>query len=333
MTIVLLDCLFLDDRPGWRRLAWRLPLLATMAVVPLTHLFASGAPQQDLSATVNHLSVAGSASRSEYLLTQFRVVITYLRLLLLPVHQSVDYTYPLYHSLTQPPVMLSLLGLLALLSTALVALRISFTAGNPRGSCLDLRLFSFGIFWFFLTLSVESSLIPIEDLIFEHRTYLPSFGAFLAASVVIHNLITGFCHQERRAGQVQRAFLIAMGMILMIMTYKRNMVWQNSFTLWSDVVAKFPKNARAWNNLGEYHLKQLAPAHAIPYFQKAVDADPRDYPAWYNLGLALCQLGDWPRGLQMYNKALEINPNFTLARTQQEKLNKLLDVHGRDRKL
>ncbi|MCK7517134.1 MAG: hypothetical protein MZV64_05145, partial [Ignavibacteriales bacterium] len=43
------------------------------------------------------------------------------------------------------------------------------------------RLIAFGIFWFFLTISVESSIIPIsQNVIFEHRTYLPGFGFFLA---------------------------------------------------------------------------------------------------------------------------------------------------------
>jgi hypothetical protein len=36
------------------------------------------------------------------------------------------------------------------------------------------------IAWFFLTLSVESSVIPISDVMFEHRVYLPSAGAAIA---------------------------------------------------------------------------------------------------------------------------------------------------------
>ena len=42
------------------------------------------------------------------------------------------------------------------------------------------RLISYGIFWYFITLLIESSIIPIEDVIFEHRVYLPSAGAFMA---------------------------------------------------------------------------------------------------------------------------------------------------------
>ena len=37
---------------------------------------------------------------------------------------------------------------------------------------------SFFIVWYFLTLVIESSVIPLE-LVFEHRVYLPSIGLFV----------------------------------------------------------------------------------------------------------------------------------------------------------
>ena len=48
---------------------------------------------------------------------------------------------------------------------------------------------SFGILWFFITLSVESSIIPIRDAMFEHRLYLPIFGFSLAASYAVFRLL------------------------------------------------------------------------------------------------------------------------------------------------
>jgi len=43
----------------------------------------------------------------EYFLTQLRVLITYLRLVILPINQNLDYDYPLYHSFFDPHVFLS----------------------------------------------------------------------------------------------------------------------------------------------------------------------------------------------------------------------------------
>ena len=44
---------------------------------------------------------------------------------------------------------------------------------------------AFGIFWIFITLSVESSVIPIADVIFEHRMYLPMAGVACLFSLVL----------------------------------------------------------------------------------------------------------------------------------------------------
>lgn len=43
-----------------------------------------------------------------------------------------------------------------------------------------LRLFSFGSIWFFVTLSVQSDLVQLADIIYEPRLYLPSIGFFIA---------------------------------------------------------------------------------------------------------------------------------------------------------
>ena len=98
-----------------------------------------------------------------YLLTQFRVMVTYIRLLFIPIHQNLDYDYPIAKSLLELPILASLIFLGSILT---IAVRV-FS---------KYRLISFGIFWFFLTLLPESSIIPIKDVIYEHRLYLPMVG-------------------------------------------------------------------------------------------------------------------------------------------------------------
>ena len=58
--------------------------------------------------------MAGSAdvSRWDYLNTQFRVIVTYIRLLFFPINQNLDYDYPIYRTFFTPPVFLSFLVLL-----------------------------------------------------------------------------------------------------------------------------------------------------------------------------------------------------------------------------
>ena len=70
-------------------------------------------------------------SRSDYLLTQFRVLVTYVRLLFMPVAQNLDYAYPIATSLFDPAVCASLFFLLGLLACA-VALLMRAGRGGER---------------------------------------------------------------------------------------------------------------------------------------------------------------------------------------------------------
>jgi hypothetical protein len=117
----------------------------------------------------------------EYLFTPFSVILTNIRLFFLPINQNLDYDYQLSTGFFQLKTFLSFSLLLGILATGVLLFK-------------KYHLTSFGILWFFLTISVESSIIPISrNVIFEHRTYLPSFGFFLAATGAFF-----YFFQERR---------------------------------------------------------------------------------------------------------------------------------------
>ncbi len=42
-----------------------------------------------------------------------------------------------------------------------------------------MELIPFGIAWFYIGLSPVQSFVPIIDVIFEHRVYMPSIGFFI----------------------------------------------------------------------------------------------------------------------------------------------------------
>jgi hypothetical protein len=104
-----------------------------------------------------------------YLLTSLNVLWTYLRLLVLPIHQNLDYDYPIAKSLFEFPTVLSFLGHVAVVAAA-------FLLYKKKGWLL----LPFGIAWFYIGLSPVQSFVPIIDVIFEHRVYMPSIGFFLA---------------------------------------------------------------------------------------------------------------------------------------------------------
>jgi len=101
----------------------------------------------------------------QYLCTEFNVIWTYVRLLFLPINQNLDYDYPISQGLFEFPTIISFIGHLIVIAFAFWIYRRN-------------RLVTFLVLWWYITLSPSSSFIPIIDVIFEHRVYLPSVGFF-----------------------------------------------------------------------------------------------------------------------------------------------------------
>jgi tetratricopeptide (TPR) repeat protein len=155
---------------------------------------------------------------------------------------------------------------------------------------------SLGIAWFFVALSIESSIIPIRDVINEQRTYLPSIGFLIAALAIV----------ERIATRETLRLLLVVTVVLLFSggAYARNRVWTSSENLWTDVVAKAPYNARAYNNLGTVYKERKEYDRAIKYFEDALRLE-RDFAAsYYNLGDIEYQRGNYERAIEYLNKAL-----------------------------
>lgn len=196
-----------------------------------------------------------------YALTQLRVVVTYLRLLVFPINQNLDYDIRISSSLLDWQTLGSFLVLAGLLA---VGIRMFRTR----------RVLSFGMLWFFLTLSVESTFVPIADVLFEYRLYLPMFGFCL---VVVELLI--------RLGMARAVALLSLAVAgLGIATYRRNDVWRDPVTLWADAARKAPNKARPHTNVGKAYLDRGQLDLAEHHLKRAVEINPEYALGHMNLG-------------------------------------------------
>jgi tetratricopeptide (TPR) repeat protein len=231
----------------------------------------------------------------EYLLTQFSVILTYIRLFILPVNQNMDYDYPISHSLLEWHTLFGLLSLVGIFVAAIFLVR-------------RYRLISFGIFWFFLTFSVESSVIPIsQNVIFEHRTYLPSIGFFLALTGVVFYFIWD------RYRQVSVGVLVLLVLTNAVLTYERNKVWKSEYSLWADCLKKSPNKPRPLYGYGNALADAGNASEALTYYNKAIKLNPQFYDVYYNRGNAKTKLGDDLGAIADYEETLRINPYYANA--------------------
>jgi len=226
-----------------------------------------------------------------YFLTQGRVVLTFLRLLVLPVHQNLDYDYPASTGVLQPP--LTLAGFLVI--GGMICLIVKLRRSMP--------LTAFGLAWFLITFSIN--FVPRANVIFEHKLYLISYGFFIAVVSALSVLV--------RQRALLRGILWLMVAVLAVISFQRNKVWSNELVLWKDTVQQSPHKARGYNALGYAYFNQGNLTQALLDFNKAIALNPGYADAYNNRGLVYDHLNQFGDALSDYNKAIALNPNYPEA--------------------
>jgi hypothetical protein len=227
---------------------------------------------------------------AQRVLTQFRVVILYISLLIWPqpLRLSLDHDIALSYSLTDP--ITTLLSMTIII--VLIVLAIRFAKRE--------RLISFCILWFFGNLVIESSIIGLE-LVFEHRNYLPSMLAILLLVVLVFRYL--------KPAWVGVVALCVMGTLFTGWTFERNKDWSDEITLYRDCVEKAPGKARPYNNLGAALMRDGSLAEAVEHLQTALNIKPDFVDAHYNLGYALSRQGNLKAGIYQFGETLRLDPD------------------------
>jgi len=321
VIIVLYEFMFFKEKTK-KRLFFLIPFLLTMLIIPLTVIGMNKSVSAVTNNVIEATKVPNAMPMWDYLLTQFRVIITYIRLLFLPFNQNFDYDYPIYNSFTDPNVFLSFLFLVSIFGLGVYLFYRSRLMIHPTPFTLyATRLIAFGIFWFFITLSVEATVIPISpyllfpsivsadiDVIFEHRVYLSSIGAFAAMTTSIFFIANRLKNRWEAINKNVILLLSVIIITLLVVTYMRNKVWENEITLLEDITQKSPSKARGHNNLGIAYCDKGLVDKAIEHFQTALKLKPDYADARNNLGNAYNIKGLADNAIEHLQIALRLKP-------------------------
>ncbi|MDP8214585.1 MAG: tetratricopeptide repeat protein [Candidatus Euphemobacter frigidus] len=235
----------------------------------------------------------------EYALSQFGVITHYLRLSFWPHPLCLDYHWPVagrFGEIIPPGILIG----------ALLGLTIWGLIKKPALGFLGV--------WFFLILAPTSSILPLEDLAFEHRIYLP-----LAAIVVLfviggYEALRYLFPTSRRRQKIWGTILAALLVgILGYSTIRRNLDYRSAEGMWQDVIGKRPSNPRPYNNLANIALKKGEAEQAFELYQTAARLDPDYQAAHYNLANLLAGRGELTGAVAYYRRTLEINPEAVEA--------------------
>ena len=218
----------------------------------------------------------GSIHPLRYAATQPGVILHYLRLTVWPDRLIFWHDWPFAESVGD--VLLPALLLAPLLAGMIWALwrrpKIGFLAAS-----------------FFVVLAPTSTIVPIDDAMFEHRMYLPL--AFLAVLGVLGLWWLWQRVQSRSAAMTKAPAawlptitLIALAIALGTRTIVRNRDYRSAEHLWRQVLDAYPNHAKAWNNLGRHYLTAGNPAGALDACNKAVELEPQFPIAYLNRAVA-----------------------------------------------
>lgn len=262
-------------------------------------------------------------SMAERLLTEPRVVMHYLSLLLYPHPERLMllYDYPLSRSLTAPQTTwFAMAANIAMLALA---------AASARRE----RLLSYAILWWFGNLVIESSFIGLE-IVFEHRTYLPS--AFVVAALV------DLLFRWIRPVVLPTALCSGLVLVAGLWTHERNRVWADDVVCYQDNLRKTPGNERvrqalvwALTERGRVLISIGEHSQALSVLKQAVALGPEYGQAHHHLGWALSELGQHAQAESQYRLALVgdakdpmIRMRLGLALEAQGKLKEALEAYS-----
>jgi hypothetical protein len=304
VALVLVEWAFFEG--GRRRWLPILPVAMLALLIPLTLIDPGSRSAAVLASADKATRVQAPAGRHDYLRTQAVVVVRYLGLLALPVGQSLDHDVPIRRSWLAPDVAG---GALLLASLAALGGWLAWRS-RPGGSRPPLdpsvRLVALGIAWFFVTLSVESSVIPITDVMNEHRVYLAS-SAFVPAAVTLLALLL----VRLDAPHVVRNTALVGGLaasLLAVVTWSRNLVWRSEISLWTDAAAKSPGHRRTLSQLGTALFKMNRVPEAVTALRRYTEVFPRSSAARVQLGVTLYIAGKPQEAEVELRRAVELDP-------------------------
>lgn len=323
--IVVYEWLFFNNKLKLRFVKL-VPFVLTMLIIPLTVMKLNALFSHTQVAAAGKLNLVNYAgiSKWDYLFSQFSVIVTYIRLLLLPINQKLDYFIPVHSSFFQFQVVGPFTLIATIIGCGVYLLQRSKTAAEPYRT--RLRLIAFGIIWFFITLSVESSLIPLDDLLVEQRVYLPSVGFILACMASVAILF----EKQQRSGASLFAGLFSLCVIaLSVATYSRNSLWMDPIALWSDTARKSPQRARAFQNLGAHYFGKRMFRECVNSFTTAQLLEPDKIEPTVNLANVYLALNRFDEAEAEYLKAMKLHPDNERLYNSLAKLYIIRNQHGK----
>lgn len=227
-------------------------------------------------------------------LEQFLIAIyglfLYLYKTLVPIQQSAYYPYPvkteglLEWSYYVAPVVLA----------GMIWLTLKFSRNQ--------KIVWFGAGFFLIAILPVLQILPVgETMISERYYYLPSAGLFILMAWALIKLPI----PQQAQSAISALLILGFGFLC----YNRVGIWNNTYSLFLDVMHKHENVPVAYNNIANQFSKDKKYALAIPLYHKALSIRPTYAIGWHNLGNNYTHLNQYTKALYAFEEYLKIRPD------------------------
>jgi protein O-mannosyl-transferase len=255
---------------------------------------------------------------ANYWFTQPWVAMRYLFKFFVPVHLSADTDFPAFAHPWDP---LAIAGYVGVTGLVILAVRL--------GRKPVWRTVSFGIWWFLLAL-LPDAVVPHRVVEADWRMFLPFAGLALSvaglASIALEAVLnrsprTKGTPEGAEVGLAPQILIFAAGGVLAVglagllgwATFERNTVWESEPALWSDVLAKSPRNGRGLMNFGLTRPRDTSQQVAFGYLERAATVSPHDPLIEVNLARGYARLSQPAAAEARFRRATADAPSWSPA--------------------
>ena len=305
--VMLLFDYYTGQRFGWKQLLEKVPFFAISLLFGIIAIISQRSGIQEMAPQMKVV---------EHSLVVSYSFVAYIFKALVPLQLSAVYPYPAELGANLP--------VFYYLSVCVVAVLLFFVWCSRKWG----KEVIFGFLFFVATIILVLQIIPVGAASMADRyTYMPYFGLFFILGTTLVK-ITGTAKASLRKFRIPAFFFVFVCFTIFASTgYSRTKAWKNDYSLFTDVIDKYPHCSVSYYNRGSYYLDFYAqvlyadnPEKRKFYIENSINdfenslrytlTQKKKAGAYYNLGTAKAALGLHKEALADFNKTIEINPAY-----------------------
>ena len=242
--------------------------------------------------------------------TFLNVLWVYAGLMILPLWQHMERSVTIYTYFWNLPTVASFLVLLMVFGVLRYLYKKEILNSKFKIQNSDFGVWFFSVGWFFVNLSMTSGITPINAQLYEHWLYLALLGPLTLVIFYLHGIFKRVSRRFIKALII--LFLIAISALFSTLSVKRNILWGEPIKFFENILKYEPDSARINNNLGYLYFDKGNKEKAEEYYWKATETTGNSFPQpYFNLGTILQEKGDLRGAVVVFEKAIELDPNFS----------------------